>query len=87
MSYNKKTHQWDIVHAKNDNSLVLRCIFSDPTQMCLQDMVAIQKGHFTIRLDPDLFFKMPLELSMYKSTLRKNYAPYTWHTEQGNPTK
>lgn len=33
---------------------MLGSILCDPTKVGLEDMVAIQEGHFTIRLDPDL---------------------------------
>lgn len=51
---NGKTYQRDIIHAEYDHALMLGSIFCDSTKVCLEDMVAIQEGHFAIGLDPNL---------------------------------
>jgi len=53
----KTTYQWWISHGKDNHTSVLRSIVCNSTQMCFHDMVAIQKGHLTIRLDPNLVLK------------------------------
>ena len=39
---------------KHDNADIVRCILSNPGEMALQDVVSIEEGLFTVRLDPDL---------------------------------
>jgi hypothetical protein len=34
---------------------MLRCVLGDAAQVRLEDVIAIQERHFTIRLDPYLF--------------------------------
>lgn len=53
-SVGSATHQWYVVHTKNHNSLVLRCILRDTTQVCLQHMVAVEERHLSVWFDPDL---------------------------------
>lgn len=49
-----KTYKWDITHAEHDYALMLRSIFCYSTKVCLEDVVAIQEGHFAVGFDPDL---------------------------------
>lgn len=60
------TNQWNIVHGEYYHPLVLRCIFGDSSEMGLDDVVAVQKWHLSIRLDPYLF-----TLIIKKHLLRK----------------
>lgn len=49
-----ETYQWDIIHAEYDYALMLGSIFCYSTKVCLEDVVAIQEGHFAVGFDPDL---------------------------------
>lgn len=51
---NAATDQWDIGHGEDYDTLVLGRIFGDPTKMCLDDVVTVQKRQLSRWLDPDL---------------------------------
>lgn len=48
------THQWYVVHAEDNDALVLGRVLRYPTQMSLQYMIPVQEGHLAIWLDPNL---------------------------------
>lgn len=50
----KKKYKWDIIHAEYDHTLMLGRILCYSTKVRLEDVVAIQEGHFSIGFDPDL---------------------------------
>jgi hypothetical protein len=52
------TYQRRIIHRINHHTLMFRGILSDPPHMGLQDMIPVQKRHFTIRFDPDFIQRM-----------------------------
>ncbi len=76
------TYKWDIVHAEHDHSLMLWRVLRDAAQVRLEYMVAIQEGHFTIRLDPHL--RRRKSLVMHDLTCDE---PCTWHIAQGSPVR
>jgi hypothetical protein len=50
----KTTDQRYVTHVEDDDALVLGGILRDSAQMCLQDVVAVQVRHFSVRLNPHL---------------------------------
>lgn len=49
------TYQWHIRHAKHHYALVLGRVLRYPSQVRLDDVVAVQERQLSRRLDPDLF--------------------------------
>ena len=47
-------YQRNVIHVEHNHALVFGSILCYSTEVCLEDVVAIQEGHFAIRLDPDL---------------------------------
>jgi hypothetical protein len=50
----RSTHKRCIVHAENDDTLMLGGVFCYPSKVCFHDMVSVQEGHFAIRFYPNL---------------------------------
>lgn len=46
--------EWSIVHAVDDDTLVLRAVIRPATNMCLDDVAAVQERHFAVRFHPHL---------------------------------
>ena len=49
-----QAYQWHIRHVVYYHTLMFRCILCDPTQVGLDDVIAVQEGKLTGLLDPDL---------------------------------
>ena len=52
------TYQWVIVHFQDYNTLMLRAIFTPSTNMCFDNIPAIQKWHLSIGFHPHLISSM-----------------------------
>jgi hypothetical protein len=50
----KANYQGNVIHAVHNNTLVLWHVLGDSSQMGLEDVVTVQKGHFPVRFDPHL---------------------------------
>jgi len=48
------TDQRRVVHAQNYDTLMFRTVFGPTTNVSLEHVAAIQKGHLAVRFDPDL---------------------------------
>lgn len=48
------THEGDVGHGVDDHTLVLRRVLRYPTEVGLDDVVSVQEGELSVRLDPDL---------------------------------
>lgn len=49
------THKRNVGHAEHDDSSVFCCVLCRLAEMSLDDVVAVQEWHLSVRLDPDLF--------------------------------
>ena len=47
-------YQWYVVHAEYDNALMFRSVFRYAAKVRFQDVIAVEKRHFTVWLYPDL---------------------------------
>lgn len=54
LSHPGSTYQRGIVHGVDDDTLVLGAVLTPAADMSLQDIAAVQEGHFAVGLDPDL---------------------------------
>lgn len=48
------TYQRSVIHAVDDNALVLWRVLSDPSQMGFQYMVSVEEWHLSVRFYPNL---------------------------------
>lgn len=48
------TYQGSVVHAVNHHALVLRAVLTPATNMCLENIAAVEERHLAVGLDPDL---------------------------------
>ena len=49
-SWDDSTDQWCVVHTIHNNTLMFRCIFRYPSQVCFWDMVSVQERHWVSHL-------------------------------------
>jgi hypothetical protein len=78
----RKKYECDIIQAEHDHPLMLGGIFCYSTKVCLEDVVAIQEGHFAVGLDPDLVFRILGDL-VESSNVELEFAAFAEFSEAG----